>query len=187
MRYLQLTLILSFFLLSCASEVAVKNTEVAKDTATIKPTAIITDSKMDDSVQVDLSIKLLNENMAELKIDMSLFGDTWIVSPLEKNYPYGEMRLELQENNFLTVTDSISEKPMSSFISDENVEEPYKVITKQSELIQKIKLKSKQNFEVSGYIFFILEPVCRPYEIYFTISHIKENIDVRITSRIKAL
>jgi hypothetical protein len=123
----------------------------------------------DDSVQVNYQIENVNIENFNLLIHLNLFGNTWIISPLELDYPYGGMVFEITENKYFSLIDSIIESPIPVIKNDVICEEPYRIITKKTTLIQKLKLNSIEDFKVSGYLFFVLEPICSPITLNFNI------------------
>lgn len=135
----------------------------------------------DDSIRVNLNIQKLNENEFNFQIEMQLFGESWIVSPLEEEYPYGCMQIEFDENEKLKLIDAISEKPESKFLSDSNWDKPYRVISDKIVLEQKLKINSEEDIMVKGNIFFVLEPICNPYQIDFALIYESGNLLVEET------
>jgi len=124
-----------------------------------------------DSIQVKLQIKQIDTEYFIFLIKMNMFGDSWVISPLEKEYPYGEMTIDFDKNDNFVLLDSINEIPNSIYKSDPLWKKEYKVIKGETDLKQKIRLLSNTDFEVSGHIFFMLEPICKPYDIEFKISN----------------
>jgi len=144
---------------------------------------------VDDSAQIDLSINKLDDDIFELQIDMNLFGETWIVSPLAEDYPFGRTKVEFSEhndleNNFVIFSDSIYENSLSELMTAKNFNKPYGVVNQRTELRQAFKLNSNQDFELRGQLFYILEPICTPNEILFkivksgdTVSIVRTDVD----------
>ncbi len=133
----------------------------------------------DDSIQVKLLIKQIDNEYFNFLIKMNLFGDSWIVSPLEKDYPYGEMTIDFDKNDHFVLLNSINETPNSIYKSDTLWKDEYKVINGETDLKQEMRLLSNNDFEVIGHIFFMLEPICKPYEIEFKISNKAGKITVQ--------
>jgi|GEM_PF-2330376 len=132
-----------------------------------------------DSIQVKLQVKQIENDYFNFLIKMNMFGDSWIVSPLEKEYPYGEMTIDFDKNDHFVLLDSINETPNSIYKSDPLWKNEYKIIKGETDLKQKIRLLSITDFEVTGHIFFMLEPICKPYEIEFEISNKSGKITVK--------
>jgi hypothetical protein len=135
----------------------------------------------DDSIQVNFDIQKINQNEFNFQLEMQLYGESWIVSPLEKEFPYGCMRIEFDENEKLITIDQISEKPESKFLNDSNWDKPYRVISGATTLNQKMKIISKDDFTVKGNVFFVLEPICDLYQIDFQLFWESGNLRVEET------
>ena len=128
-------------------------------------------SQKDDSVRIDLSIEKINLTTYNLVINLKLFGDSWIVSPLAYDYPYGHLRIDLELKNHLTKVDSLLENPKSVEFYDESYEGSYPLIKEKVTLTQKLKIKTRDDFKVHGLVFFVLEPICTPYELTFILNY----------------
>ena len=169
------------FIISCSSKVVNEDQLLNSNSqSNSEPSSTTLDNSVtDDSIQVKLLIKKIDAEYFDFLIKMNLFGDSWIVSPLEKNYPYGEMTIDFDKNDHFVLLDSINESPSSIFKSDPLWKNEYKVIKGETVLKQKIRLLSNNDFEVTGHIFFMLEPICKPNEIEFKISNTAGKITVK--------
>ena len=143
----------------------------------------LVDLTADDSVQVDYQIEKIDADNFNLLIHFNLFGSTWIVSPLELDYPYGVMVFEIPKNKHFSLVDSMIENPISVIKNDTNWNKPYKVISEKATLTQKLKLTSKENFEISGSLFFMLEPICSAITLNFTIINDDGTLKVKKSDR----
>lgn len=122
-----------------------------------------------DSINVTITNSQVKDSIFALNIDFNIFGGGWILSPLEKDYPYGITKISFLKNKFITPIDSIIEIPNSKYKTDENFDAPYRVINEHTTLTKNIKVNSKNDFIVSGEFFFIHEPICKPNKITFNI------------------
>ena len=120
----------------------------------------------DDSVNVQLSIDHSEEKVL-IETNVELFGDAWIVSPLAKDYPWGKMSLSIEENEFIELDDKVFQSPEAVLMSDENTEDPYELITGLSTITQELTIKKLEDFEIEGVLFYVLEPICQPFQIEF--------------------
>ena len=96
-----LLLLLFGFIISCSSTVVNEDQLINSNTksSSERSSNIQDNSKTDDSIQVKLLIKKIDNEYFNFLIKMNLFGDSWIVSPLEKDYPYGEMTIDFDKNS----------------------------------------------------------------------------------------
>ena len=167
-----LVLFISFLLFSCAEEAPSPNPkDVLENQESIDAEEPVTLSNgtEDDSVHWNLLLEELTKTESNLIVDLELFGKSWIVSPTEKEYPYGCMKIELDSNENIRTIGNIQETPTSEPLRPGTWDESFKVISGKTTLKQKIEVLSKDDFVAKGNIFFVLEPVCNPYEIDFKI------------------
>jgi hypothetical protein len=167
-----LLLLISISLISCNDKDIIEIQAMdSAHTSTQESSIIIKESStFDDSIHVEFEIERIDDEFANLIIKMDLFGNTWIVSPLEENYPYGQMTINFNNNRFIAMS-SITENPASESKSNPTWENQYKVISGKTILNQKIKLLNDEEFDLSGHIFFVLEPICTATELNFEISN----------------
>ena len=156
-----LLLLLFGFIISCSSTVVNKDQLINSNTkSNLKRFSNIQDnSKTDDSIQVKLLIKKIDNEYFNFLIKMNLFGDSWIVSPLEKDYPYGEMTIDFDKNDHFVLLNSINETPNSINKSVPFLKDEYKVIIGETDLKQKIRLLSNNPKKRAGLIGYGLEIV----------------------------
>jgi hypothetical protein len=163
--------------IACNDKAADEGQAVNSDTLQIAEEDVMAD----DSIHVELQLEKVNAASFNLLIHMNLFGDSWIVSPLEKAYPFGEMTIEFDQNDHFVLIDSIIENPNAVYRNDPNWEAQYRVISGKTTLSQKIQLISKEDFDITGQIFFILEPICKPNGLYFKITQKDKKLTVQLT------
>jgi hypothetical protein len=135
-----------------------------------KPEYLSFDNNLkDDSVNVAITTNQVNNDIFTINIDFKLFGGGWILSPLEKDYPYGITKINFLKNEFISPIDSIIEVPNSTYKTDEYFDTPFRVITEHTTITKKMKVNSKNDFIVEAELSFILEPICKPNKITFNI------------------
>jgi hypothetical protein len=129
-------------------------------------------SQDDDSAQVQISID--NQKIA---LDILLFGDSWIVSPLADNYPYGKMEIRLEENVNCKLGERITQIPQE-LRTDLDLDEPYTIIKEKATITQELIINDVNDFEVEGSVIYVLEPICDIFKIEFTIKSIDSEISL---------
>jgi len=174
MRRITYLLLFGFLLTSCGEgDSSEQNSELdneiidSVDHSTLFMSDIWSADIEDDSVLIQLSI---NQKDKSIDCKLDLFGGAWIVSPLATDYPYGKMELSLEENEFASLSLDIQQTPVAEIVSDHNVPEPYEIIRNSSLISQKVKIKSTEDFETKGSLFYLLEPICLPYRIDFVLK-----------------
>ena len=135
---------------------------------------------VDDSVDVQLQIAKVENTDFNLSIIMKMYGESWIVSPLEKNYPYGNMSISLNKNEYFKAEGKIIENPMSTLLKNKGWDMPYKVVNGDITFTQKFHLASNEDFEVDGEIFFVLEPICKANQMNFKVMNKSGHLSVEL-------
>lgn len=181
-------LTISYFLGSCKPSVN-DNPEIADTDSLSTETSVDQDTIIhadlvtkDDSVHVELRLEELSNSEFNFQIEMDLFGDSWIVSPLDYDYPYGSLQIEYDKNEHIELVQQIVQSPESKFIDDPNADELYKVISGKTTLEQRIRIVSEEDFIVHGNVFFVLEPICNPYQIDFEFIQESGNLSIERTN-----
>ncbi len=157
-----LFLILTFGLgiTNCQS---VKNKEVDKK--------IASESKViDDSFGIALQFDHVIKNQYLLGVAMNLDKGSYIISPFSQDSIYGNFSIAIEENNFLTADEVLVEVPKSVEEMDPIIERPVRFVRVNTIYHQKIKVLTKEDFEVTGLIEFVLEPSCVPYDVEFILA-----------------
>lgn len=158
------------FGVSCANnenETAVDDIVQLEDTVSLLNQAETSDEPFDIALQIDK----IDDDVYVLAITMEIDSGSWVVSPLAYNYPYGKMDISITDKGHLVKEDSLLEIPESKEVFDPVFEESYKLIEEKTIFTQKLKVLTQDDFEVSGLIWFVLEPICDPYEVAFIISY----------------
>lgn len=175
-----LTLVIGLTIISCKDKNWVKDQPRIKDSVDLLNDAIFKQAVdiADDSVKLNLQINQIDQNHFDLEIGIKLYGGTWIVSPLETGFPYSETIIEFETQDHVAILDAIIEQPISQVEYDPTLEKSYRRIKSETTLKQNIKIISDIPFEVKGRLFFILEPICTPNEMYFKLVHNEGHLGV---------
>lgn len=126
---------------------------------------------VDDSFDVNFQIEKSSSDTYTLAIALELEGENFVISPFSKDGVYGPFEISLTENRHLTATGKLQEIPLSIEEHDPIINQPVRFIRQNTTFKQKLKLTSKHDFEVSGRVWFVLEPSCIPYEVDFQIYY----------------
>ncbi|MFK8037379.1 MAG: hypothetical protein AB8B74_03765 [Crocinitomicaceae bacterium] len=124
-----------------------------------------------NQAEIDFSINKTDDSTIDFNVHLTFGRGCWVVSPLSKNYPYGNMVISIDESEYLTLEESIVEHPKSVLEYDTILRQEINFIRENTIFSQKIKLNNLLDFDVSGRVWFILEPICTPYEVKYTISN----------------
>lgn len=112
-----------------------------------------------------------------LSIQMNVKQHGYFVSPTEPGAFTGKFTIVLTEPKHLQTNGAIIETPLSKV--DEN-EGFVKWVRQNTHYKQPLKVLSKENFEVYGYIQFTIEPRCTLEKIPFILSYVDGKLSVRM-------
>lgn len=177
-RSYQFLFLFSILFVACQSNENVKTleTNIPNDSMAIEVDSFYSyhHETINDSIKVELAIEMNEEKEPNLVIEMQLFGDSWIATTEDENFPYGSLQLKLEEQSNVSFHDTLNFTPKLKYMVDPNWDEPYRVITEHTILSQPLKINSSSEFRVKGSLFFVLEPICTPNEIIFELIQDKE-------------
>ncbi|MCF8463729.1 MAG: hypothetical protein K9G41_02735 [Flavobacteriales bacterium] len=130
--------------------------------------------------EYDLTLSIEDAGNGEYKLAsvIDFHNGAYTASPLSNNNFTGAFKVTFHHNDNLTTDDSIEEIPRSvekidlfgNLVSWVNEKTTYK---------KKLKLKSEQDFKVSGVVSFTIEPTCTFEEIPFDIFYINGELRVQ--------
>lgn len=116
------------------------------------------------------------DNEHVLSIQMNLKKDGYFVSPTQPGSFKGRFTIVLTEPQHIQTNGDIIETPSSKV--DEN-EGFVKWVRDNTHYKQSLKVLSKENFEVYGYIQFTIEPRCSLEKIPFILSYVDGKLSVK--------
>lgn len=112
-----------------------------------------------------------------LSIQMNVKNNSYFVSPTEPGSFTGKFTIVLTEPQHLQTNGAIMETPLSKV--DEN-EGFVKWVRQNTHYKQSLKVLTKENFEVYGYIQFTIEPRCSLEKIPFILSYVDGKLSVKM-------
>jgi hypothetical protein len=112
-----------------------------------------------------------------LSIQMNLKKNGYFVSPTESGAFTGKFTIVLTEPQHVQTNGAIMETPLSKV--DEN-HGFVKWVRQNTHYKQSLKVLTKENFEVYGYIQFTIEPRCSLEKIPFILSYVDGKLSVRM-------
>lgn len=114
-----------------------------------------------------------------LSVQMNLRKDAYFVSPNAKRDFSGKFTIVLTEPEKLIAKGTISELPLSKEENDKR-EGLVNFVRKNTNYKQTLKVLSKENFEVYGYIQFTIEPRCSLEKIPFILSYVDGKLSLKM-------
>ena len=127
-------------------------------------------SVIDESYTLTLQIDELESEDYLLSAKIDFIDSSYVVSPFSEDTIFGKFVVSIEENSNILLESSISELPNSIEEFDPIINQPVRFIRENTTFKKKLKVLSKDDFQVTGEIWFVLEPRCIPEEIKFTIS-----------------
>lgn len=136
-----------------------------EQTNTIKPSL-----ENDKGFDLSFHVNPKADSNYDFLIDLKLDSGNYIISPFSKDNFYMPFSLVLDKNTHLHIDQAILEIPKSKIELDTIINLPVRFIRTNTQFIQKVNVRTSDDFEVLGKVEFLIEPSCIPYSIDFMIS-----------------
>ncbi len=120
--------------------------------------------------QIDLKIVPLSEGVFQLVSTLDLLEGAYIISPFSMDNFYLPYTSSIQENRFIKAASALMEFPSSEIEQDPYIEKEVRFIRTKTVFTQAFEIVHQVDFEVDGWIEFLVEPDCIPYDVTFTIK-----------------
>ncbi|MEE9363511.1 MAG: hypothetical protein V3U92_13015 [Cellulophaga sp.] len=190
--YKFITSMLVLLSLSCNTKqkpnvVLLASNETKTQQYSIATKEIINPVSISEPYELTLKINKLEQDTYNLIIRMYLNNDSYYASPNSKRDLKGIFSLVFDENNKITLASKLKETPLSVEASGPHPF-PYdngtvNWIRENTIYHQKLKPSSNENFSVSGYIQFTIEPRCTLEKIPFTIKYNKGEMIIKTNNK----
>lgn len=139
-------------------------------------------SLIEETFDIILQIDQIDKEHFNLEVNFKLDSGSFIISPFSTDGFYGPTNISIEKYNSHIIEGLLLETPTSIEEFDPIIEKQVKFVRKNTTYKQKLKLIEEDDFQVSGTIWFVIEPICIPYEVVFVISHNSGKIKVNKTS-----
>lgn len=165
-----------FLLFSISASTA--NCQSNMTNATVKNDQFkITEYNFDIKLQIDKEDK----DQYILAATIDLCKDCFVVSPFSEDETYGHFDISIAKTSNLIADDLLLEIPSSMEEFDPILNRQVKFVRINTTYQQKIKVLTEDDFEISGLIWFVLEPSCVPYDVEFTLSYRSGIMEIKKT------
>jgi hypothetical protein len=158
------------FLAACAEKVP---------TSSLEPTTPVLNVSMYDSPFIDKEIAIdhpyelayrvekTGDGQFDLITTMKLFGGSFYVSPNSSGDFSGKFTIEVADNENLQVGTDFLETPRSKEVIDPHqfVNGPVNWVKEDTRYEHRLTVKTQEDFDIGGKIFFTIEPKCTLEEI----------------------
>lgn len=175
-----ITLLIGCLGLGCSTD----KTTIQEEQKPDKINLIVKDSdirKKDDSFDIILQMNKINDEHYSLSATIELNSGSYVISPYSTDDFYLPFTMVMNESPALVVQGDLMETPVSVEEQDPYLNKPIRVVRKNTTYTQNLKVVSKDDFEASGLIEFLLEPSCVPYDVEFNISSNDGELEVQKT------
>ena len=160
------TLFLLLLIMSCTPD----HQQADKLVETVK---IVDSIIVDEPYDLKIEIEKMENNDYILETSMVLDNGSAFVSPNSKGDFKGKFSIAIKKNDKLILDDNLIETPLSveEYNSHPFVGGYANWVKVSTTYRQQLHLISQEDFEVSGFVRFVIEPRCTREQIGFTILH----------------
>ena len=106
----------------------------------------------------------------DLVFDLDLGPGDWVVSSHSTDSMFGKFSLRFQDPQAIEWIGSMEEVPTSKWEVEPFSQLDIKVIRQDTRIVQRIAIDEAQRGDLHGEVFFVLEPMCTPFETTFTLT-----------------
>lgn len=129
--------------------------------------------------EIQFRTEKLKNDLYNLIITMELQKGAHYVSPNSKGDYSGVFAMNLEENKQLQMNGKFSENPLSKESTDPWRGSPVNFVRENTTHTQQFTIEAKDDFEVSGWIQFTIEPRCTLEKIHFKITQKSGVLDIQ--------
>ena len=120
--------------------------------------------------QLDVDLTPMPNGDWNLILDLDMDPGDWVVSSYSTDSMFGKVALRFQEPHAVTLLGSIEEMPPSQWEVEPFSQLDIKVIRRDTRMIQRLAMDAHHTEDIHGRVFFVLEPLCTPFETTFTLT-----------------
>ena len=124
--------------------------------------------------QLDIALEPASEGEWNLILDLDMDPGDWVVSSYSTDSMFGRVALRFQEPEALTLSGAMEEIPPSQWEVEPFSQLDIKVIRRDTRMIQPMAMDVNHVDAIHGKVFFVLEPLCTPFETTFTLTQTSE-------------
>ncbi len=131
--------------------------------------------------EISFKIEKIDAEHYNLIAAIDLDSSCFVVSPYSPDNILLPVSLTIPLNKLLTTDSTLIEFPITTEEYDSITEEQVRYARVNTTCTQKLILNSQDDFEVSGQVDLMIEPICIPYRIDFIISNTNGELTVAKT------
>lgn len=126
---------------------------------------------IDSSFNILLETEKIDQDQFRLATTIELSDSSYVISPYSQDDIYGHINIGIRDHSNLIVGESLLEIPSSVEEFDPILEKPVRFVRENTTYQQDLQVVGEDDFDISGSVWFVLEPSCVPYEVEFIISY----------------
>ena len=108
---------------------------------------------------------------ATLVLDLDLFqAEDWVVSTHSTDSMFGKVDVRFLDFPLLMPAGVLTERPESTWEVEHFSQLDIRVLRQDTEMRLPVRSTSDRDFEARGQVFFVLEPLCMPFEVDFMVG-----------------
>lgn len=108
---------------------------------------------------------------ATLVLELDLFqAEDWVVSTHSTDSMFGKVDVRFLDLPLLMPAGELTERPESTWEVEHFSQLVIRVLRQDTEMRLPVRATSDRDFEAMGQVFFVLEPLCVPFEVDFTVD-----------------
>ena len=108
---------------------------------------------------------------ATLVMELDLFQEEdWVVSTHSTDSTFGKVNVRFLDLPLLMPAGELTERPESTWEVEHFSQLDIRVLRQDTEMRLPMRATSSRDFEAKGHVFFVLEPLCMPFEVDFTVG-----------------
>ena len=121
--------------------------------------------------QLNVALEPASEGEWNLILDLDMDPGDWVVSASSTDSMFGKVALRFQDPQALTLLGAMEEIPPSQWEVEPFSQLDIKVIRRDTRMVQRVAMDPNHVDDIHGKVFFVLEPLCTPFETTFTLTH----------------
>lgn len=108
---------------------------------------------------------------ATLVLDLDLFqAEDWVVSTHSTDSMFGKVDVRFLDLPLLMPAGVLTERPESTWEVEHFSQLDIRVLRQDTQMRLPVRSTSDRDFEARGQVFFVLEPLCMPFEVDFMVG-----------------
>ena len=120
--------------------------------------------------ELSFTLKKVERSVYDFVMDLDIQPDDWVVSSCSTDSMFGKVQLRFPEDPCVTYLGKLDEFPPSGWEVEPFSGMDIKVIRQDTRMTQRLNLHSCEKGLLMGEVFFVVEPLCMPFETTFALQ-----------------